>query len=64
MLCGPEARYVTGASWAVDGGLLLMSAVAAHHLDDDAWRKPALTELPPEGTRRDDDRPSGMNARH
>ena len=63
MLCRPEARYVTGASWAVDGGLLLMSAVAAHHLDDDAWRKPAL-QTHPKATRRDDNGPSGMNARH
>ena len=27
-LCSPEASYVTGCSYVVDGGMLLMSAVA------------------------------------
>jgi NAD(P)-dependent dehydrogenase (short-subunit alcohol dehydrogenase family) len=27
-LAGPEASYTTGASYVVDGGLLLMAAVA------------------------------------
>ena len=27
-LCSPEASYVTGASYVVDGGMLAMSAMA------------------------------------
>jgi NAD(P)-dependent dehydrogenase (short-subunit alcohol dehydrogenase family) len=37
-LARPEASYVTGASWAVDGGMLQMGPQAGSHLDDDAWR--------------------------
>ncbi|MFJ3960770.1 SDR family oxidoreductase [Streptomyces sp. NPDC090036] len=39
-LSGPEASYVTGASWAVDGGMLRMGPMAGSHLDHDRWRKP------------------------
>jgi NAD(P)-dependent dehydrogenase (short-subunit alcohol dehydrogenase family) len=38
MLAGPAAAYVTGASWVVDGGMLLMAPQAGSHLDSDAWR--------------------------
>ncbi|MEE1941200.1 SDR family oxidoreductase [Streptomyces sp. TRM 70361] len=39
-LAGPEAAYVTGASWAVDGGMLRMGPQAGSHLPDDSWRRP------------------------
>ncbi|SHF02500.1 SDR family oxidoreductase [Streptoalloteichus hindustanus] len=39
-LASPAASYVTGASWPVDGGLLLMGAVGAHHLKSTDWRQP------------------------
>ncbi|WP_225832953.1 SDR family oxidoreductase [Streptomyces sp. NK08204] len=39
-LAGPGASYVTGASWAVDGGMLRMGPQAAGHLRDDGWRRP------------------------
>jgi NAD(P)-dependent dehydrogenase (short-subunit alcohol dehydrogenase family) len=38
-LCGPEATYVTGASWAVDGGMLRMGPMAGSHLTSDDWRR-------------------------
>lgn len=38
-LASPAASYVTGASWAVDGGMLLMGPQAGSHLDSDAWRR-------------------------
>lgn len=38
-LASPAASYVTGASWAVDGGMLQMGPQAGSHLDDDAWRE-------------------------
>jgi NAD(P)-dependent dehydrogenase (short-subunit alcohol dehydrogenase family) len=38
-LCGPEATYVTGASWAVDGGMLRMGPMAGSHLTSDEWRR-------------------------
>ncbi|MGM1029196.1 MAG: SDR family oxidoreductase [Actinomycetota bacterium] len=38
-LASPAAAYVTGASWAVDGGMLQMGPQAGSHLTDDAWRE-------------------------
>ncbi|GAA4776084.1 SDR family oxidoreductase [Microbacterium gilvum] len=38
-LASPEAAYVTGASWAVDGGMLQMGPQAGSHLETDAWRE-------------------------
>ncbi|MFL6139091.1 MAG: SDR family oxidoreductase [Frankiaceae bacterium] len=37
-LAGPEASYVTGASWVVDGGMTRMGPMAVA-LPDDGWRK-------------------------
>lgn len=39
-LAGPDASYVTGASWAVDGGMLRMGPMAGSHLERDDWRRP------------------------
>jgi NAD(P)-dependent dehydrogenase (short-subunit alcohol dehydrogenase family) len=39
-LAAPEASYVTGASWAVDGGMLQMGPMAGSHLRSDDWRTP------------------------
>ncbi|MDP9390435.1 MAG: SDR family oxidoreductase [Actinomycetota bacterium] len=39
-LASPEAAYVTGASWAVDGGMLQMGPMAGSHLKSDDWRQP------------------------
>ncbi|MER5720265.1 SDR family oxidoreductase [Streptomyces sp. NPDC002132] len=39
-LAGPDASYVTGASWSVDGGMLRMGPQAGSHLESDAWRRP------------------------
>ncbi|WP_240944331.1 SDR family oxidoreductase [Micromonospora thermarum] len=38
LLASPAAAYVTGASWPVDGGMLLMGPQAAA-LPDDSWRR-------------------------
>jgi NAD(P)-dependent dehydrogenase (short-subunit alcohol dehydrogenase family) len=39
-LATPAAGYVTGASYVVDGGMLLMGPQASQLLPDDSWRKP------------------------
>ncbi|MEU5764219.1 SDR family oxidoreductase [Nocardia sp. NPDC047648] len=39
-LAGPEASYVTGASYVVDGGMLLMGPQASSLLSDEKWRTP------------------------
>jgi NAD(P)-dependent dehydrogenase (short-subunit alcohol dehydrogenase family) len=39
-LASDAAGYVTGASWAVDGGMLQMGPMAGSHLDSDDWRRP------------------------
>ena len=39
-LATPAAGYVTGASFVVDGGMLLMGPQASERLPDDAWRTP------------------------
>lgn len=38
-LASPAASYVTGASWAVDGGMLQMGPQAGSHIVDDEWRR-------------------------
>ncbi len=38
-LASPAASYVTGASWAVDGGMLLMGPQAGSHLRSVDWRE-------------------------
>jgi NAD(P)-dependent dehydrogenase (short-subunit alcohol dehydrogenase family) len=38
-LTTPAASYVTGASYVIDGGMLLMGPQGASQLGDDAWRK-------------------------
>ncbi|SDD67610.1 hypothetical protein SAMN05216174_115106 [Actinokineospora iranica] len=39
-LATPAAGYVTGASYVVDGGMLLMGPQASERLPDGAWRVP------------------------
>jgi NAD(P)-dependent dehydrogenase (short-subunit alcohol dehydrogenase family) len=38
-LASPAASYVTGASWAVDGGMLQMGPQAGSHLTSHDWRR-------------------------
>jgi NAD(P)-dependent dehydrogenase (short-subunit alcohol dehydrogenase family) len=38
-LAGPDAGYVTGASYVMDGGMLLMGPQAGSHLQSDDWRR-------------------------
>ena len=38
-LASPAASYVTGASWAVDGGMLQMGPQGGSHITSDEWRK-------------------------
>jgi len=37
-LASPASAYVTGASWAVDGGMLQMGPQAGSHITGDEWR--------------------------
>jgi NAD(P)-dependent dehydrogenase (short-subunit alcohol dehydrogenase family) len=39
-VAGPQASYVTGASYVADGGMLLMGPHAGSSLDSDDWRRP------------------------
>jgi NAD(P)-dependent dehydrogenase (short-subunit alcohol dehydrogenase family) len=39
LLASPAGGYVTGSSWVVDGGMLLMGPQAGSHLDSSAWRQ-------------------------
>ena len=39
LLAAPAAGYVTGASWVVDGGMLLMGPQAGSHLTSEDWRQ-------------------------
>src|SRR5687768_1195899 len=39
-LASADAGYVTGASWAVDGGMLQMGPMAGSHLTVHDWRRP------------------------
>lgn len=38
-LASPASSYVTGASWAVDGGMLQMGPQAGSHITGHAWRR-------------------------
>jgi NAD(P)-dependent dehydrogenase (short-subunit alcohol dehydrogenase family) len=39
-LASPQASYVTGASYPVDGGMLQMGPMAGSSLTSDGWRRP------------------------
>jgi NAD(P)-dependent dehydrogenase (short-subunit alcohol dehydrogenase family) len=38
-LASPQAAYVTGASWIVDGGMTQMGPMAGAALTSDDWRR-------------------------
>lgn len=38
-LASPASSYVTGASWAVDGGMLQMGPQGGSHITSDEWRE-------------------------
>ena len=38
-LASPASSYVTGASWAVDGGMLQMGPQAGSHIASNDWRQ-------------------------
>jgi NAD(P)-dependent dehydrogenase (short-subunit alcohol dehydrogenase family) len=40
-LASPASSYVTGASWAVDGGMLQMGPQGGSHISSDDWRRAA-----------------------
>jgi NAD(P)-dependent dehydrogenase (short-subunit alcohol dehydrogenase family) len=39
-LASPQAAFITGASYVVDGGMLLMGPMAGSHMQNDDWRRP------------------------
>ncbi len=39
LLAQPAGGYTTGASWVVDGGMLLMGPQAGSHLTSGEWRE-------------------------
>jgi NAD(P)-dependent dehydrogenase (short-subunit alcohol dehydrogenase family) len=39
LLASPQGGYVTGSSWVVDGGMLLMGPQAGSHLSSGDWRE-------------------------